>query len=177
MRVSAPALLAAAAAVCGGPAPSAAAFSVVAPPHRASPGVKTNRITRGESQAAAAAAAARRARRPCFCARPRSRRGLPPFRDATRPLSASAGGDSGGGVKRPENEFSRLFKTDVVLPRNNRRTRGSREYRLSVSADGKEREALAGRFRLSEIAKLEADLVLKNDGARGQAYKSEFRRR
>mmetsp|Transcript_33933 Transcript_33933/g.73541 ORF Transcript_33933/g.73541 Transcript_33933/m.73541 type:complete len:308 (-) Transcript_33933:107-1030(-) len=76
---------------------------------------------------------------------------------------------SSGGVKRPENEFSRRYRTEAVLPSGGRT---GRDYRVSVSASEEERGALANRFRLSEIARLDADVVLRRDKS-GSAYDSD----
>lgn len=55
---------------------------------------------------------------------------------------------------RSQNEFSRPLRTPIVLsPRR-------KEYAVSISATEEELKALAKRFSLSSIDKLEADLVL-----------------
>ena len=65
-----------------------------------------------------------------------------------------------GNIERPKNEFSRPYRTEIILgPRR-------REYSTSISAEPEEREALAERFSLSEISRLEADLVLKRESSR-----------
>lgn len=69
-----------------------------------------------------------------------------------------------GNVRRPQNEFSRRYRDELVIgPRR-------RDYSVSIKATKEEREALAQRFRLSHIAKLEADLTLRRgDNASGSA--------
>jgi hypothetical protein len=84
-------------------------------------------------------------------------------------LHATSKSSSDGGVKRPENEFSRRYRTEAVLPGGGR---AGRDYRVSVSASEEERGALATRFRLSEIARLDADVVLRRDKS-GSAYDSD----
>ena len=85
-------------------------------------------------------------------------------------LHAKSGGANGGsgGIQRPENEFSRRFRTDTVLPGG----RTARDYRVSIEANEEERAALAARFRLSEIARLEANVVLRRDKS-GSAYDTD----
>ena len=80
----------------------------------------------------------------------------------------SGGGGGGGGIQRPENEFSRRYRTDTVLPGG----RTARDYKVSIEANEEERAALAERFRLSEIARLEANVVLRRDKS-GSAYDSD----
>ena len=80
----------------------------------------------------------------------------------------SAGRGGGGGIQRPENEFSRRYRTDTVLPSG----RTARDYKVSIEANEEERAALAARFRLSEITRLEADVVLRRDKS-GSAYDSD----
>ena len=83
-------------------------------------------------------------------------------------LHAKSGGGGGGGIQRPENEFSRRYRTDTVLPGG----RTARDYKVSIEANEEERAALAERFRLSEIARLEANVVLRRDKS-GSAYDSD----
>lgn len=80
----------------------------------------------------------------------------------------SGGGGGGGGIQRPENEFSRRYRTDTVLPGG----RTARDYKVSIEANEEERAALAARFRLSEIARLEANVVLRRDKS-GSAYDTD----
>lgn len=62
-----------------------------------------------------------------------------------------------GNIELPENEFSRLLRTEIILgPRR-------REYEYQISAKEEELTALATRFKLSKISKLEADLILRRD--------------
>ena len=83
-------------------------------------------------------------------------------------LHAKSGGGGGGGIQRPENEFSRRYRSDTVLPGG----RTARDYKVSIEANEEERAALAERFRLSEIARLEANVVLRRDKS-GSAYDSD----
>lgn len=80
----------------------------------------------------------------------------------------AGGGGGGGGIQRPENEFSRRYRTDTVLPGG----RTARDYKVSIEANEEERAALAARFRLSEIARLEANVVLRRDKS-GSAYDTD----
>jgi hypothetical protein len=64
---------------------------------------------------------------------------------------------SKGPIPLPENEFSRTLRTEIILgPRR-------REYEYQISANEEELEALAKRFKLTKISKLEADLLLRRD--------------
>ena len=83
-------------------------------------------------------------------------------------LHAKSGGGGGGGIQRPENEFSRKYRADTVLPGG----RTARDYKVSIEANEEERAALAERFRLSEIARLEANVVLRRDKS-GSAYDTD----
>jgi len=76
-------------------------------------------------------------------------------------FSASGGNNEENKVQLPANEFSRPYRTDVILgPKR-------RDYSLSITANEEERKGLAERFSLSEIAKLEADLILRKDNNLG----------
>lgn len=64
-----------------------------------------------------------------------------------------------GQIERPVNEFSRTYNTDRVLGNTPRQ----RDYSISVEADEAERHALADRFDLFNIDKLEADLKMRRE--------------
>jgi len=66
-----------------------------------------------------------------------------------------------GPIEIPPNEFSRPLRTEILLgPRR-------KEYNIAISAEEEELEALAKRFSLSRITKLEADLTLRKDRVNG----------
>ena len=67
---------------------------------------------------------------------------------------------SPGNIQRPENEFSRTYRTETVLSGGGR---SGRDYRTAIEATNEELEALAERFHLSEFSRLEADVVLRRD--------------
>jgi len=58
---------------------------------------------------------------------------------------------------RSLNEFSRPYRTDIVLGVRRR------EYNTQISAEPEELEELAKRFSLSRISKLDADIVLRTN--------------
>jgi hypothetical protein len=62
-----------------------------------------------------------------------------------------------GNIQRPQNEFSRTFRTDIVLGARRK------EYSTSIAANNEELIQLAKRFSLSNISKLEATLEMKRD--------------
>jgi hypothetical protein len=65
-------------------------------------------------------------------------------------------------LKKPQNEFSRPIRSDIILsPRSSRRN-----YNSNISATETELQQLAKRFKLSKITQLQADLVLTKDEAR-----------
>lgn len=66
-------------------------------------------------------------------------------------------------IKRPENEFSRIVSIDSVLSYGTTASRKTRNYSISIEAKPEELDGLAKRFKLPEITKLEADLILKKD--------------
>lgn len=72
-----------------------------------------------------------------------------------------------GNVERPKNEFSRTFRPERILGGGPRQ----RDYAVSVEAEVDERSALALRFDLSNIDKLEAEVSLRREaqdrGSRG----------
>jgi hypothetical protein len=63
----------------------------------------------------------------------------------------------------PENEFSRPLQTERIL-------RMRRDYRVDLEASTEECKALANRFDLSDIAKLEATLKLRQESIGGKGY-------
>jgi hypothetical protein len=63
----------------------------------------------------------------------------------------------------PENEFSRPLQTERIL-------RMRRDYRVDLEASTEECKALATRFDLSDIAKLEASLKLRQESIGGKGY-------
>jgi hypothetical protein len=72
--------------------------------------------------------------------------------------------DSSTNNKNSINEFSRTLRTDRVLHshhRNAREQQHPREYELTVSADARERRALADRFELTHLTQLEATLTVR----------------
>jgi len=77
------------------------------------------------------------------------------------PSSSSLQSVTGGGKNfiepRSLNEFSRPYRTDIVLGVRRR------EYATQISAEPEELEGLAKRFSLSRISKLEADIVLRTN--------------
>jgi len=77
----------------------------------------------------------------------------------SRILATNSGANN---VSRPKNEFSRTYRTETVLGNSRKR-----EYSVSISAEPDELEALAERFNLAKISKLDAELVLRNDSPRG----------
>ena len=69
-----------------------------------------------------------------------------------------------GDIQRPQNEFSRTFRTESVLGNK------PRDYQVSIQATEEERKALAMRFDLSNIGKLEAELCMRREpSAKGGA--------
>jgi hypothetical protein len=60
-------------------------------------------------------------------------------------------------ISNTPNEFSRQYQIDSIL--GSRR----REYAVSVDATEEERAALAARFNLSSISRLESDMTLRRD--------------
>jgi len=64
-------------------------------------------------------------------------------------------------IHKPQNEFSRPTRTDVILSPRSRR----RQYNTEISANNDELNALAERFKLSKISKLDATLTLTQDSA------------
>jgi hypothetical protein len=76
-----------------------------------------------------------------------------------------------GNIERPENEFSRTYRTESVL--------GSkpRDYQISIQATEEERAALAMRFDLSNIGKLEAELTMRREpSVKGGANRGKLNR-
>ena len=64
--------------------------------------------------------------------------------------------------QKPQNEFSRPIHTDIILsPRSSRR-----KYNQQISATTNELQNLAKRFSLSNISKLDANLILTKDDSR-----------
>jgi hypothetical protein len=63
----------------------------------------------------------------------------------------------------PENEFSRPLQTERIL-------RMRRDYLVDLEASTEECKALASRFDLSDIAKLEATLKLRQESIGGKGY-------
>jgi hypothetical protein len=63
----------------------------------------------------------------------------------------------------PQNEFSRPLQTERIL-------RMKRDYLIDLEASTEECKALAGRFDLSDIAKLEATLKLRQESIGGKGY-------
>ena len=65
-------------------------------------------------------------------------------------------------VSKLQNEFSRPIHTDIILsPRSSRR-----KYNQQISATTNELQNLAKRFSLSNISKLDANLILTKDDSR-----------
>jgi len=80
------------------------------------------------------------------------------FASKVSPLAAKV-----GNIEIPPNEFSRPLRTETVLgPRR-------KEYTIDISAKEEELEALAERFSLSSIKKLDAGLSLSRDRVNGSA--------
>jgi len=74
--------------------------------------------------------------------------------------SSSSNNSGGGGIQLVKNELIRPIRVDIVLgPRK-------RAYIVKIEANEEERKALAKRFRLSEIVKLEAEIQLMGDSSR-----------
>ena len=83
-------------------------------------------------------------------------------------LSATSKGP--GKVDRPQNEFSRTYRTESVLGGGPRQ----RDYQMSVEATEEERSALAKRFDLSDISKLEAELSMRREpNVKGSSNRGE----
>ena len=81
-------------------------------------------------------------------------------------LHASARGP--GNIQRPQNEFSRTYRTESVLGSK------QRDYQASIEATEEEREKLAQRFDLANIGCLQADLVMRREpGIKGTANRGE----
>lgn len=84
---------------------------------------------------------------PCFGFRP-----IP----AASSSSLSLANTTPDTIERPENEFSRVLRAEVVLG-----AKRGRDHVMNVRATAEELAALATRFDLPGLAKLEADLVLR----------------
>lgn len=69
---------------------------------------------------------------------------------------------------KPQNEFSRPIRTEILLsPRSSRRTHNSQ-----ITATSDELQKLADRFSLSKITKLDANLELSKDDVRSSVSSS-----
>lgn len=87
-----------------------------------------------------------------------------PLRSQTQ-ISASKGP---GNIKRVPNEFSRNYLTERVLGNK------YRDYQVSIDASDEERAELAKRFDLSNISKLEAELVMRREpGIKGTSNRGK----
>lgn len=62
-----------------------------------------------------------------------------------------------GNIQRPENEFSRKYRVESVLGSK------QRDYQTSIDASDDELVELAKRFDLSNIEKLQADLIMRRE--------------
>lgn len=74
-----------------------------------------------------------------------------------------------GNVSRPQNEFSRTFKTESVLGSK------TRDYQTVIEASEDERAALATRFDLANILSLKSDLIMRREpGIKGTANRGVY---
>jgi len=73
-----------------------------------------------------------------------------------------------GNVRRPPNEFSRTYRADSIVAAGRRR-----DYVISISAEENELDALAKRFNIANIAKLNADLKMRHDSSGGSSTYGE----
>ncbi len=73
--------------------------------------------------------------------------------------SQSSNNNNKNNIQKPQNEFSRTIRTEIILsPRTN-----NRRYKKDISATNDELSKLAKRFSLSKISKLDANLLLTKD--------------